>query len=650
MSEQQGWAPDPADQQGRASSPAAQPTTAPADTTPAGTTPADTAPASTAPVSAAPAGTAPVSAAPAGTAPVSAAPVSTTPADTAPVSTTPAGIATPATAPVTPAAPASADFPADLPAALPASLWAASTPTASTPAASTPTAASTHRPFAAQTDNAGQHSAAAQLDHAAATHHAAAAQAGHAAAGQHPAAAQADHAANQYSAAAQADHAATQHSAAAQAGHAAAGQYSAAAQADHAAAGQHSVAPAQGHPVPHAWPANLAATGAGAGDVQAGSARTWPAAQHAGHAAQHAQGPRAAVEGPVQNWPAAQHAAAPYTGGQGNHFTGQGGLHAAQGGHGQHPGAGQDPRVWAAAAGTGQDQPHLPNAQLPPHVPHMQRPQQWAQQPQPGSVFVAPAVRRRSRVGLAVAGVVAAIGLSAVSAFGGGLAALELRPGKSNTVVSATNSSGSNAGATTTLSDVAAQVLPSVVSISTGNAVGSGVVITADGAILTNNHVVATARGTTVQVTFSGGQTAQAKIVGTEPSSDLAVIKIVGSGTYTPLAFGDSSTVKVGDTVLAVGSPLGLDGSVTAGIVSAINRTIDEGEDGQSAAAKISGAIQTDAAINPGNSGGALVNTAGQLVGINTAIATSGQTAGNIGVGFAISSNTAKTVAQRLLS
>ena len=108
--------------------------------------------------------------------------------------------------------------------------------------------------------------------------------------------------------------------------------------------------------------------------------------------------------------------------------------------------------------------------------------------------------------------------------------------------------------------------------------------------------------------------------------------------------------MKVGDTVLAVGSPLGLDGSVTAGIVSAINRTIDEGEDGQSAAAKITGAIQTDAAINPGNSGGALVNTAGQLVGINTAIATSGQTAGNIGVGFAISSNTAKTVAQRLLS
>ncbi|UWZ59381.1 trypsin-like peptidase domain-containing protein [Dactylosporangium aurantiacum] len=281
----------------------------------------------------------------------------------------------------------------------------------------------------------------------------------------------------------------------------------------------------------------------------------------------------------------------------------------------------------------------------------MQRPPaQWAHQPQAGSVFVTPEARRRNRFGLAVAGIVAAVGLSAVSAFGGGLAALELRPGSSHDVVSATNSSGANGGATPALSDVAAAVLPSVVSISTGNAVGSGVVITDDGAILTNNHVVATARGTSVQVTFSTGQSVQAKIVGTEPSSDLAVIKIVGGGTYTPLAFGDSSSVKVGDTVLAVGSPLGLDGSVTAGIVSAVDRTIDEGQDGQSAAAKITGAIQTDAAINPGNSGGALVNTAGQLVGINTAIATSGQAAGNIGVGFAISSNTAKAVAQRLLS
>ncbi|MEV4509725.1 trypsin-like peptidase domain-containing protein [Dactylosporangium sp. NPDC049525] len=561
MSEQQGWAPNPADEQGRASGPAAQPTTTPADTTTADTAPADT--------------------------------------------------TSPATAPVTPPGTTTAHLPA-----APADLPAAPTDLPAAPAG-LPAASSADLPVTAPPADLPVTAPPAGMSAAAPGHDSA------------------------------------------------------------AAPGHHAAAATPTHPVPHAWPTNLAASGSGtapgAGDVQAGSARTWPAAQD----------PRPAADGTTQTWPASQHTAPqatyPYTAAQGNAFTGEGGHHAspgrdlptaqgsaftgqggfhaalghdrpaAQAGHGpQHPGTGQDPRVWAA--GAGQHQPHLPTAQLPPHVPHMQRPPQWAQQPQPGSVFVAPAVRRRSRVGLAVAGIVAAVGLSAVSAFGGGLAALELRPDKSNSVVSATNSSGSGTSATTTLSDVAAQVLPSVVSISTGNAVGSGVVITDDGAILTNNHVVATARGTTVQVTFSSGQSAQAKIVGTEPSSDLAVIKIVGSGTYTPLAFGDSSTVKVGDTVLAVGSPLGLDGSVTAGIVSAINRTIDEGEDGQSSAAKISGAIQTDAAINPGNSGGALVNTAGQLVGINTAIATSGQTAGNIGVGFAISSNTAKTVAQRLLS
>jgi putative serine protease PepD len=563
MSEQQGWAPDPADQQGRASSPAAQPTTAPADTAPAE-----------------PPGTAPVT--PPGAA------AATPPA--LPPATQPAA----APAPADPAGPTA--HPITTPAGLSATPPSVAMPSVAMPSAAMPSAAmpSAVMPSAAMT-SAAMPSAAMPAE------------------------------------------------------------------------------PVR-HEAPHAWPSNPAAapvTSPRAGDLQGEPAGTWPAAQHAAPAAhdarpaaQHgmtaAQDFRGPVEGPAQTWPASQHptpqAGPLHAAGQAGpfHAAGQAGpLHAA--GHGGMHAAGQgghDPRVWAATAGAGQDQPHLPTAQLPPHVPHMQRPPQWAQQHQlqPGSVFVAPPVRRRSRVGLAVAGIVAAVGLSAVSAFGGGLAALELRPEKSNTVVSAKNSSGSNPGATTTLSDVAAQVLPSVVSISTGNAVGSGVVITDDGAILTNNHVVATARGTTVQVTFSSGQSAQAKIVGTEPSSDLAVIKIVGGGTYTPLAFGDSSTVKVGDTVLAVGSPLGLDGSVTAGIVSAVNRTIDEGEDGQSAAAKITGAIQTDAAINPGNSGGALVNTAGQLVGINTAIATSGETAGNIGVGFAISSNTAKTIAQRLLS
>jgi len=302
---------------------------------------------------------------------------------------------------------------------------------------------------------------------------------------------------------------------------------------------------------------------------------------------------------------------------------------------------------WATTSGA-DPMRHMPSNQIPPHVPHMQHPPQWMPPASP-MVTVVPAPLRRRRIGTGVAAVVAAIALSITSAVGGGYAALELRAAPGTTsVISATNSSTS-AGGTVNLSAVAAKVLPSVVSINTGSAVGSGVVITEDGAILTNNHVVATARGRTVQISFSDGKTAQAEIVGTDTANDLAIVKIAGGGSSPPLSFADSSAVHVGDTVLAVGSPLGLQSSVTSGIVSALNREINEGSDEGSPAAKITGALQTDAAINPGNSGGALVNTNGELVGINTAIATSGQTAGSIGVGFAISSNTAKTVAQHLL-
>ena len=247
--------------------------------------------------------------------------------------------------------------------------------------------------------------------------------------------------------------------------------------------------------------------------------------------------------------------------------------------------------------------------------------------------------------------VAAAVALAGGSAVAGGFAALQLRPDSSQTVTTASGTNNSSSSSSTSLANVAAAVLPSVVSIQTESAVGSGVIITADGAILTNNHVVATSRGDTVQVTFSTGKTATATVVGTDPSTDLAVIKVSNVSGLTPLAFGDSSALHVGDTVLAIGSPLGLDGSVTSGIVSALNRTIDEsGESRTASGASITGAIQTDAAINPGNSGGPLVNSAGQLVGINTAIASTGQNAGSIGVGFAISSNTAKQVAQRILN
>ncbi|WP_433256294.1 trypsin-like peptidase domain-containing protein [Streptosporangium sp. CA-135522] len=222
----------------------------------------------------------------------------------------------------------------------------------------------------------------------------------------------------------------------------------------------------------------------------------------------------------------------------------------------------------------------------------------------------------------------------------------------------------------TTIADVAKAVQPAVVSIqvktANGGGEGSGVVLSADGLILTNNHVVAAGglgQGAQVSVKFSDGKTATAKIVGTDPATDLAVIRAENVSGLTRAAIGDSDKLKVGDSVLAIGSPLGLSGSVTAGIVSALNRTLTVGgqqqqqlppgwgggmQQGGSAPTTIGGAIQTDAAINPGNSGGALVNASGQVVGINSAIATNGGE-GNIGVGFAIPINTAKQVAQQLI-
>ena len=201
----------------------------------------------------------------------------------------------------------------------------------------------------------------------------------------------------------------------------------------------------------------------------------------------------------------------------------------------------------------------------------------------------------------------------------------------------------------TSLASLVASVKPSVVAVSTSDAEGSGVVLTADGYILTNNHVVADATGNTVDVSFAGANTAQATIVGTDPKTDLAVVKASGVAGLVTAKFGDSDSLQVGDQVIAIGSPLGLEGSVTAGIVSALNRTIDESTQSGGSGATIAGAIQTDAAINPGNSGGALVDMAGEVVGINTAIATSGNSQGNIGVGFAIPGNKANAVAQALI-
>ncbi|MBB4960156.1 S1C family serine protease [Micromonospora polyrhachis] len=255
-----------------------------------------------------------------------------------------------------------------------------------------------------------------------------------------------------------------------------------------------------------------------------------------------------------------------------------------------------------------------------------------------------------SRLGRVLAAAAAALVLMAGSGIAGGVVALAIdgnlgSGGRTYTAAPIIDSAD--------LPKIAAAVENSVVSISTGSGEGSGVVLTADGYVLTNNHVVASGSGDRVRVIFANGKNATAKIVGTDAKTDLAVLKADGVSGLSPAKFGDSDAMQVGDTVLALGSPLGLQGSVTAGIISARERTIRAGDQSdeleqQRGATSISGLLQTDAPINPGNSGGALINTRGEVIGINTAIATAGQGTGNIGLGFAIPSNKAKAVAETL--
>ncbi|HEU4349609.1 MAG TPA: trypsin-like peptidase domain-containing protein [Actinoplanes sp.] len=229
------------------------------------------------------------------------------------------------------------------------------------------------------------------------------------------------------------------------------------------------------------------------------------------------------------------------------------------------------------------------------------------------------------------------------------------------TTVQTGNSSVSRVVDRSSLASIASAVQDSVVSITTGSGEGSGVILSTDGFILTNNHVVSTAQGNTVNVVFADGKKAAATIVGTDPRTDLAVIKANGVSGLKKATFGKSADMQVGDTVLALGSPLGLQGSVTSGIISAKDRTIQSSEEQtpqnpfggrqqQQAPTTLSGLLQTDAPINPGNSGGALVNTNAQVIGINSAIATSGQNSGNIGLGFAIPSDKAIQVANDLMA
>ena len=306
-----------------------------------------------------------------------------------------------------------------------------------------------------------------------------------------------------------------------------------------------------------------------------------------------------------------------------------------------------------------------------------------ASSPRPAS----PRGRRRARGGALAATVLAgSLAACGVAGPGAGASASASASGSSSAAAAPAVGSTDQPVADNPVGAAAAKALPSVVTISatSGSSAGSGSgsILDAEGHILTNTHVVTlggTASDASITVRTSDGKVYAAKVVGTDPVSDLAVIKIDAQG-LTPITIGSSKDVKVGDDAIAIGAPLGLSNTVTDGIISTLNRTIAiqssaapegqtgssgterfrfqlPGEQGQSQQQDIYiNVLQTDAAINPGNSGGALVNGAGELVGVNVAIASaggssaSGAESGNIGVGFAIPVDYAKRVADDLIA
>lgn len=303
------------------------------------------------------------------------------------------------------------------------------------------------------------------------------------------------------------------------------------------------------------------------------------------------------------------------------------------------------------------------------------------------------APRKKSGVPRVAALVVAAALVGGAAGLGGTYAGLSLWGGSnSSTVAGPTAITVNDTDDVNDTAAVASKVVPSVVTISaTGTSsggTGSGVILSKDGYVLTNTHVV-TLDGATgdakISVTTSDGHVYAATVVGTDPTYDLAVIKLENASNLTPIEWADSSKLNVGDATTAIGAPLGLPNTVTTGIVSALNRSIqvassaapkdgseenDQAEPGQEGPFRFDfgqgqqsqqtkqtikiAVIQTDAAINPGNSGGALVDDEGKLIGINVAIASaggssSGAQSGNIGVGFSIPSDIAKRISQEII-
>ncbi|MFE7778916.1 S1C family serine protease [Streptomyces sp. NPDC057445] len=300
------------------------------------------------------------------------------------------------------------------------------------------------------------------------------------------------------------------------------------------------------------------------------------------------------------------------------------------------------------------------NGGYPPPPPHP---------PAPAS-HAAPAPAPRARRSVAVLAAVAIV----AAAVGGGAATLVERfagDGSGTGVATGVNGTTVSRSSMGTVAGVAQAVSPSIVEIgastTAGSSTGSGVIITEGGEIITNNHVVAGADKVKVKVTLSDGKSYTADVVGTDPDKDLALVKVRGAGDLKPATLGDSDALGVGDEVVAIGSPEGLTGTVTSGIVSALDRDVtvakDQGQQDQRGSwpfefggEKFNGdtgdsrttykAIQTDASLNPGNSGGALINMNGEIIGINSAMysptSSDGAGAGSVGLGFAIPVNTVK--------
>jgi putative serine protease PepD len=326
------------------------------------------------------------------------------------------------------------------------------------------------------------------------------------------------------------------------------------------------------------------------------------------------------------------------------------------------PGTVPPPAPWRAGPSYGPPSgpPFGPPA-APPHVPPAGAPNG----PQPNGPQPNGPRGHRKSVRLAAAFAAVAIGAGAIGGLAGGLASANSgTPVASSTLTTSPVSNQSGAP----IAEIAKNVSPSVVQVETqtynGTGIGSGIILSSDGKILTNNHVVADAADGNgeVTVTFNDGKTAKATIVGRDPSSDLAVIQAQGVSGLKAATLGDSSKVQVGDEVVAIGSPEALQGTVTSGIVSALNRPVTVGDDtpqnspysrtSQGTETVQYKAIQTDASLNPGNSGGPLLNLNGEVIGINSAIYSptsgNGQQGGSVGLGFSIPINDAKKIIEQL--